>query len=149
MLIGDVIDRPPWSARHFAERRRRKLAAADALVAPSPGRASSSPRTLRGGGKILACGNGGSAADAQHFAAELLNRFEMERPPLAAVALTTDTSTMTSIANDYAYVQVFSKPVRALGQARRRAARDLDQRQLGQRDGSDPAAHELGMRWSL
>ena len=67
-------------------------------------------------GKILACGNGGSAADAQHFAAELLNRFEMERPGLAALALTTDSSTLTSIANDYDYDQVFSKQVRALGQ---------------------------------
>ncbi len=67
-------------------------------------------------GKILACGNGGSAADAQHFAAELLNRFEMERPGLAAIALTTDSSTLTSIANDYDYDQVFSKQVRALGQ---------------------------------
>ncbi|MGH9579247.1 MAG: phosphoheptose isomerase, partial [Terriglobales bacterium] len=69
-------------------------------------------------GKILSCGNGGSAADAQHFAAELLNRFEMERPPLAAIALSTDTSTLTSIANDYSYNDVFSKQVRALGQSR-------------------------------
>jgi D-sedoheptulose 7-phosphate isomerase len=67
-------------------------------------------------GKILACGNGGSAADAQHFTAELLNRFEMERPGLAAMALTTDTSTLTSIANDYDFDQVFSKQIRALGQ---------------------------------
>ena len=72
--------------------------------------------SLLGNGKIMACGNGGSAADAQHFAAELLNRFEMERPPLAAMALTTDTSTLTSIANDYAFDQVFAKQVRALGQ---------------------------------
>jgi D-sedoheptulose 7-phosphate isomerase len=64
---------------------------------------------------VLACGNGGSAADAQHFAAELINRFETERAPLAGLALTTDTSTLTSIANDYAYVQVFAKQVRALG----------------------------------
>ncbi|HET8747897.1 MAG TPA: phosphoheptose isomerase, partial [Ramlibacter sp.] len=70
---------------------------------------------LRGGGKVLACGNGGSAADAQHFAAELLNRFEIERAPLAAVALTTDSSTLTSIANDYAYEQVFAKQVRGIG----------------------------------
>ena len=70
---------------------------------------------LRAGGKALACGNGGSAADAQHFAAELVNRFELERPPLAAVALTTDTSNLTSIANDYAYAQVFSRQLRALG----------------------------------
>jgi len=67
------------------------------------------------GGKILSCGNGGSAADAQHFAAELLNRFEIERPPLAAVALTTDSSTLTSIANDYAYEDIFAKQVTALG----------------------------------
>ena len=71
--------------------------------------------SLQAGGKIMACGNGGSAADAQHFSAELLNRFEKERAPLAALALTTDTSTLTSIANDYAYDQVFSKQVSALG----------------------------------
>jgi D-sedoheptulose 7-phosphate isomerase len=70
---------------------------------------------LRAGGKILACGNGGSAADAQHFAAELVNRFERERPPLAAVSLAADSSNLTSIANDYGYEQVFEKQVRALG----------------------------------
>ncbi len=73
--------------------------------------------SLRAGGKIMTCGNGGSAADAQHFAAELLNRFEKERPPQAALALTTDTSTLTSIANDYAYEQVFAKQVAGLGRA--------------------------------
>ncbi len=66
-------------------------------------------------GKILSCGNGGSAADSQHFSSELLNRFEMERPGLPAMALTTDSSTLTSIANDYAYEEIFSKQVRALG----------------------------------
>lgn len=71
---------------------------------------------LLNNGKILACGNGGSAADAQHFSSEMLNRFEMERPGLPAVALTTDTSTLTSIANDYAFGEVFAKQVRALGQ---------------------------------
>ena len=70
---------------------------------------------LRAGGKILACGNGGSAADAQHFSAELLNRFEVERPPLAAIALTTDTSTLTSIGNDYGFEKIFERQVRALG----------------------------------
>jgi len=74
-------------------------------------------RCLQQDGKILSCGNGGSAADAQHFSAELLNRFEKERPGLAAMALTTDSSTLTSIANDYDYDQVFSKQVRALGHA--------------------------------
>ena len=73
-------------------------------------------RALLDDGKILSCGNGGSAADAQHFSSELLNRFELERPGLPAVALTTDTSTLTSIANDYSFVDVFAKQVRALGQ---------------------------------
>ena len=72
---------------------------------------------LQAGHKILSCGNGGSAADAQHFSSELLNRFEMERPALAAIALTTDTSTLTSIANDYAYDRVFARQIEALGQA--------------------------------
>jgi D-sedoheptulose 7-phosphate isomerase len=66
--------------------------------------------------KILSCGNGGSAADAQHFSSEMLNRFEMERPGLPAIALTTDSSTLTSIANDYQYADIFSKQIRALGQ---------------------------------
>jgi D-sedoheptulose 7-phosphate isomerase len=73
-------------------------------------------QALVSGRKIMACGNGGSAADAQHFTAELINRFERERPPLAAVALTTDTSTLTSIGNDYHFDEVFSKQVRAFGQ---------------------------------
>jgi len=68
-------------------------------------------------GKLLLCGNGGSAADAQHLAAEFVNRFQMERPPLPALALTTDTSTITSIANDYSFEEVFSKQVKALGKA--------------------------------
>jgi len=73
-------------------------------------------RSLLGGGKILVCGNGGSAADAQHFSAEMLNRFELERRPLPAIALTTDTSTLTSIANDFSYSEIFAKQVQALGQ---------------------------------
>ncbi len=71
--------------------------------------------TLRVGRTVYACGNGGSAAQAQHFSAEFLNRFERERRPLAAVALTTDTSTLTAIANDYSYEEIFSKQVQALG----------------------------------
>jgi len=71
--------------------------------------------TLQQGGKILLFGNGGSAADAQHLAAEFVNRFRIERPPLAAIALTTDTSILTSIANDYDFLEVFAKQVRALG----------------------------------
>ena len=72
---------------------------------------------LQNDGKILSCGNGGSAGDAQHFSSELLNRFERERPGLPAIALTTDSSTLTSIANDYAYEDVFAKQVRALGRS--------------------------------
>ena len=71
--------------------------------------------TLMNGGKILSCGNGGSAADAQHFAAELVGRFEIERQELAAVALSTDTSILTAVGNDYDFSQVFAKQVRALG----------------------------------
>lgn len=67
--------------------------------------------------KVLTCGNGGSAGDAQHFSSEMLNRFERERPALPAIALTTDTSTLTSIANDYHYDEVFAKQIRALGQS--------------------------------
>ena len=72
---------------------------------------------LTNGHKIMSCGNGGSAADAQHFSSEMLNRFEMERPALPAIALTTDTSTITSIANDYSFEEIFSKQIKALGQA--------------------------------
>lgn len=70
---------------------------------------------LHGGGKVLACGNGGSAADSQHFASELVNRFEADRRALPAVALTTDSSNLTSIANDFAYERIFSRQVEALG----------------------------------
>jgi D-sedoheptulose 7-phosphate isomerase len=72
---------------------------------------------FKSGGKIMACGNGGSAADAQHFADELMGRFERERRELAAVALTTDTSILTAVGNDYSYDQVFSKQVRGLGKS--------------------------------
>ena len=99
----------------FADSIATKQAAMAAMAAPIAAAVEALSATLRAGGKIMACGNGGSAADSQHFAAELLNRFERERPPLAAIALTTDTSTLTSIANDYRYEDVFSKQVRALG----------------------------------
>ena len=102
--------------QHFADSAQTKLKAVDALAAPIARAIDLMVKTLLANGKILACGNGGSAADSQHFAAELLYRFERERPGLAAMALTTDTSTLTSIANDYDYNQVFSKQVLALGQ---------------------------------
>lgn len=87
----------------------------DELNAPLSNAANVMIHCLTHGGKILACGNGGSAADAQHFAAELVNRFEMDRPGLAAVALTHDASVITSIANDFSFAQVFSRQVEALG----------------------------------
>ena len=88
---------------------------------------------LRGGGKLLVFGNGGSAADAQHVAAELVGRFQRERAALAAIALTTDTSVLTSIANDYAFERVFARQIEALGKAGRRGVRHQHQRRLGQR----------------
>jgi len=104
-------------SENFSESAHLKLQAMDALAAPIAAAAERMVQCLRNDRKILCCGNGGSAADSQHFAAELLNRFERERPPLSAIALTTDTSTLTSIANDYDYDQVFSKQVRGLGHA--------------------------------
>jgi len=88
---------------------------ASALLAPLEEAAACMVACLQSGGKILACGNGGSAADAQHFAGELVNRFEMDRPGLASVALTSDASVITSIANDSAYEEVFARQVEALG----------------------------------
>ncbi len=102
-------------AAHFAEAAKLKQAASQSLAAPIARAVALMADALRAGGKILACGNGGSAADAQHFAAELVNRFEIERAPLAALALTTDSSALTSIANDCGYEQVFAKQLRALG----------------------------------
>ncbi len=102
-------------AAHFSESLEVKRQAAEVLREPIARGGELLAHALKSGGKVLACGNGGSAADAQHFAAELVNRFESERPPLAAVALTTDSSALTAIANDYDYRQVFSKQLRALG----------------------------------
>lgn len=102
--------------QHFADSVATKQKAVDVVAAPVARAVETMSQCLLANGKILACGNGGSAADSQHFAAELLNRFERERPGLAAMALTTDTSTLTSIANDYDFNQVFSKQVLALGQ---------------------------------
>jgi phosphoheptose isomerase len=101
--------------RHFVaslEAKQRTLAAMGPRIVQA---AELLAERLRRGHKILVCGNGGSAADAQHFAAELVNRFEIERPGLAAIALTTDSSALTSIANDYAFEQIFARQVRALG----------------------------------
>ncbi|PKM45802.1 MAG: phosphoheptose isomerase [Gammaproteobacteria bacterium HGW-Gammaproteobacteria-1] len=100
---------------HFQESIRTKESALELLAPVIATAADMMAQCLIREGKILSCGNGGSAGDAQHFSSELLNRFERERPGLPAMALTTDSSTITSIANDYDYSQVFSKQVRALG----------------------------------
>jgi len=109
----DLIDR---ISQQFTDSAQAKLQAVELLAAPIAEAVETMVHSLMSNGKIMACGNGGSAADSQHFASELLNRFEKERPGLAAVALTTDTSTLTSIANDYDFAKVFSKQIRALGQ---------------------------------
>jgi len=102
-------------SKHFDDSAQLKLQSKKVLAKPIADAARAMVACLMNDGKILVCGNGGSAADSQHFAAELINRFEVERPGLAAIALTTDTSVLTSIANDYDYNQIFSKQVRALG----------------------------------
>ena len=104
-------------AAHFEESIRAKEEAAKVLAEPAAHTAEMMLECLMNDGKILICGNGGSAADAQHFAAEMTGRFEKERMELAAVALTTDTSALTAIGNDYGFDHIFSKQVRALGRA--------------------------------
>jgi len=101
---------------NFLESIQIKTDAVDDLAPVIADSAAAIANALLNDKKILACGNGGSAADAQHFSAEMLNRFEMERPGLPAIALTTDSSTLTSIANDYQYAEIYSKQIRALGQ---------------------------------
>ncbi len=103
--------------QQFFDSADLKYAAAEVLSKPIADAVSAIVGCITGGGKILACGNGGSAADAQHFAAEFVGRFERERPGLAAIALTTDTSILTAIGNDYGFDEVFARQLRALGQA--------------------------------
>ena len=100
---------------HFIASADTKRAAVEVLAGPIAAGVEAMVASLMNSGKILACGNGGSAADAQHFAAELIGRFERERPGLAAIALTTDSSILTAVANDYSYDVIFSKQVQGLG----------------------------------
>ncbi len=101
---------------NFQESIRVKTEATNVLAPVIAKAAEAISNALLNDHKIMACGNGGSAADAQHFSAEMLNRFEMERPGLPAITLTTDSSTLTSIANDYQFAEIYSKQIRALGQ---------------------------------
>jgi D-sedoheptulose 7-phosphate isomerase len=102
---------------HFHESAEIKIQSATVLAQPIAQAVELMFSALSNGNKILACGNGGSAADAQHFAAELVGRFERERFPLPAISLATDTSILTAVANDYSYREIFSKQVQAFGQA--------------------------------
>jgi D-sedoheptulose 7-phosphate isomerase len=102
---------------HFQESAELKIQAASVLARPIEQAVELMFTALSNGNKILACGNGGSAADCQHFAAELVGRFERERLPLPALALTTDTSILTAVGNDYSYQEIFSKQVQAFGQS--------------------------------
>ena len=102
---------------HFQESAELKLKSATLLAQPISQAIELMFNALSNGNKILACGNGGSAGDAQHFAAELVGRFERERFPLPGIALTTDTSIITAVGNDYSFNEIFSKQVQAFGQA--------------------------------
>ncbi|CAN5389078.1 phosphoheptose isomerase [soil metagenome] len=102
--------------QQFFDSADLKYAAAEVLSKPIADAVSALVGCITGGGKVLTCGNGGSAGDAQHFAAEFVGRFERERPGLAAIALTTDSSIFTAISNDYGFEFIFSKQVQALGQ---------------------------------
>ncbi|MBN3854272.1 phosphoheptose isomerase [Paraburkholderia sp. Ac-20340] len=102
--------------QHFRDSAATQLAAMETQAVPIAAAVDTMFAALANGNKILTCGNGGSAADAQHFAAELIGRFERDRPGLPALALTTDASVLTAVSNDYAYEQVFARQVRALGQ---------------------------------
>jgi D-sedoheptulose 7-phosphate isomerase len=108
----DLIER---ISQQFHDSAQTKLDAMELLTAPISDAVQAMVACLVNDGKILACGNGGSAADAQHFAAELVGRFEAERQELAAIALTTDSSILTAIANDYSFNVIYAKQVRALG----------------------------------
>jgi D-sedoheptulose 7-phosphate isomerase len=109
------MDLVPRIMQHFEDSARLKRDAASELAPHIARAATVVTECLLADGKVLACGNGGSASDAQHFAAELVGRFERERPELPALSLATDTSLLTAVANDYAFEQVFAKQVRALG----------------------------------
>jgi len=103
--------------QQFIDSADLKYQSAQSLSKPIAAAVQAILTSVTSGGKVLACGNGGSAADAQHFAAEFVGRFERERPELAAIALTTDSSILTALANDYAFELIFAKQVRALGGA--------------------------------
>jgi D-sedoheptulose 7-phosphate isomerase len=131
---------------HFADSAQLKLAAVDVMTPHIVRAAALMTDCLLADGKILACGNGGSASDAQHFAAEMVGRFERERPELPAISLATDTSILTAIANDYDFAQVFARQVRALGDAGDILLAISTSGNSGNVVAAVDAAHDRGMR---
>lgn len=132
--------------QHFAASIETKQHALQQLQTPLLAAAQCVFSTLQQQGKVLSCGNGGSAGDAQHFSSEMLNRFEQERRGLAAIALTTDTSTLTSIANDYSYDRVFSRQIEALGHKGDTLLAISTSGNSSNVNQAIQAAHECGMR---
>lgn len=114
--MAELIELIERVRNHFNGSIQTKITSSDVMAENIAQAGQRCADALLAGQKILSCGNGGSAADAQHFSSELLNRYLCERPSLPAIALSTDTSTITAIANDYSYDQVFSKQIKALGQ---------------------------------
>jgi D-sedoheptulose 7-phosphate isomerase len=115
LLLTEGLPLKESVVRSLKEGSELRLKMAETMSAEIVSAATAIAEAFKAGGKLLLFGNGGSAADAQHIAAEFMNRFLIERPPLPAIALTTDTSVLTSIANDYAFDEIFSKQVKALG----------------------------------
>lgn len=131
--------------RSFEESIETKQRASEALAGTIALAAEEIWQVLLQEGKVLVCGNGGSAADAQHLSAEFLNRFEMERPGLPAIALTTDSSTITSIANDYQFDEIFSRQIHALGRSGDVLIAITTSGQSGNITLAIKAAHQRGM----
>lgn len=132
--------------QHFQESARLKLEAMEALAEPMTRAVDCLVSALGNDRKVLICGNGGSAGDAQHFAAEMVGRLERERPELAALALTTDSSLLTAVANDYGFDAVFAKQVRGLGQAGDVLVAISTSGNSGNVIAAIEAAHQRGMR---
>ncbi len=144
--LSDLMDTTRRIRAHFADSAQLKLAAVDELTPHIVRAAALMTDCLLADGKILACGNGGSAADAQHFAAEMVGRFERERPELPAISLATDTSLLTAVANDYDFAQVFARQVRALGRTGDVLLAISTSGNSGNVVAAVDAAHERGMR---
>jgi D-sedoheptulose 7-phosphate isomerase len=145
MCIFAVVNAQDCIAGHFDESLATKRAARELLIPAIEAAGELIAQRLGASGKTLSCGNGGSAGDAQHFSSELLNRFEMERSPLAAIALSTDTSTLTAIANDYDFREIFAKQVSALGTDRDVLLAISTSGNSGNVIRAVEAAHERGM----